>query len=96
MADRGHLPGQKISEDLAICRGIIVAALFMRQQRPGHFLGNIGIDVVLGEIRDRGLNYTLTLSGIQSPIFESGNQSPAGCSFRPGLQSLRLGNSGAL
>ena len=47
MAHIRHLPGQQIGKLSAICDRIVVAALFVRQERIRHFLPNVRIDVVL-------------------------------------------------
>ena len=60
-----HLPGEQSGEGRAILHRLVIAGLFVRQQRFFHLLRDRRIDVMLLQIRIYCANYELPFRGTQ-------------------------------
>ena len=83
LAHTSYLLGQQIGEGWAIRSQVVIAALFVRQQRIRRFSSNVGVNVVLLEIRDGPVNHAMPFGRVQRGTFDHG----VGYALRPGLTS---------
>ena len=65
MAGISHLRAQQFSKSGALGGGIVVAVLFMRQQRVRGFVRDVSIEIILLQIRGCLLNDVLFFGRIE-------------------------------